>query len=521
MGISNQLIAALQDSALYKHEVSAISVIETHISWVLLTGKYAYKIKKPVKYSFVDFSTLEKRKFFCYEELRLNRRLAPNMYLDVVAIYGSLEHPSFSKSNVVIEYAVKMQQFSQQSLLDYLSAHDQLLKQYIEDMAKEIAEFHIAIDKATQPGEFGSPQDIKFWVNDNFQQIENNLEDDAALTSLIKIKNWSEREFNKKYSDLQNRKDNGFIRECHGDMHLGNMVLIENKVTIFDGIEFNDHLRWIDVISEVAFVMMDLVNRGHSGFAYRFINLYLQYTGDYDGLIVFNYYIVYRSLVRAKVALLRITQKHLSKQQESQISKEFKLYVDLASSYLVEKKVALIITNGLSGSGKSTYSESLLDVFSAIWIRSDIERKRLHGLTASAHTQSDINKNIYSKQSSKETYAQLLKLSRIIIDSGYSVIVDACFLHQEQRDNFRILASELNVPFIILEFQATEEELKKRIIARAKDKNEPSEADINVLEYQLKTYIPLDEEEKLHTIVINTTEKYKVEELVKDINSRM
>ena len=521
MNVSDQLIAALHDPALYKHEISEISIIETHISWVLLTGKYAYKIKKPVKYSFVDFSTLEKRKFFCYEELRLNRRLAPNMYLDVIAIYGSPEHPTFSKSNAAIEYAVKMQQFSQQSLLSYLSAHDQLRKHNIEDMAKEIAEFHIAINKSPQSGEFGGPEEINYWVNDNFKQIENNLEDNSALTSLNDIKAWSEGEFNKKFTQLQKRKDNGFIRECHGDMHLGNMVLIEDRVTIFDGIEFNNHLRWIDVMSEVAFVMMDLLNRGHSGFANRFINLYIQYTGDYDGLTIFNYYIVYRAMVRAKVALLRITQRHHSRNQEREILKEFKSYFNLSSNYFVEKKVALIITHGLSGSGKSTYSESMLDAISFIWIRSDIERKRLYGLAASKRTQSDINENIYTKQSSKKTYARLAKLSRAIIYSGYSVIVDACFLHQEQRDEFRTLASELKVPFIILEFQASEEKLKRRIITRAKDKNEPSEADMSVLEYQMKTFIPLNEEEKKNSIVINTNEKYEIGDLVKGINSRM
>ena len=521
MGVSNQLIAALHDPDLYRHEVSTISVIETHISWVLLTGKFAYKIKKPVQFSFVDFSTLEKRKFYCHEELRLNRRLAPNLYLDVVAIYGSREHPSFDKSNVAIEYAVKMQQFPQQMLLSYLSTHELLLQHHVEDMANEIAEFHIVIDNTHRSGEFGNPDEISFWVNDNLQQIENNLDDNVTLTKLNDLKNWSKEEFHKKYDQLQIRKDHGFIRECHGDMHLGNMVLIEDKVTIFDGIDFNDHLRWIDVISEVAFVTMDLINRGHAEFANRFINLYLQYTGDYDGLTVFNYYIVYRAMVRAKVALLRCAQKNLSENEHRNILKEFDSYFDLASSYLIEKKVAIIITHGLSGSGKSTYCKLLLDDINAIWIRSDVERKRLYGIKASDRTQSGINKNIYDKQSSKKTYAQLAKLSKLIITSGYSAIVDACFLYQKQRDEFCKLSIELEVPFIILDFQATEEKLKKRINVRAKDKNEPSEADVSVLNYQLKTAIPPSEEEKLNTIVVNTNKNIEIGGLAKDINNKI
>ena len=282
---SQVLIDSLQDQCVYEHSVSKIEVIETHISWVVLTGEFAYKIKKPIKYSFVDFSTLEKRKFYCEEELRLNRRLAPSLYLNVVAISGSVEQPSFSKKDNVIEYAVKMTQFPQDYLLSHLSAQKKLSQQHVDDIANEIANFHIQISNGIAQAEFGTPKDIHHWVMDNFSQIETNLVDKKNITELEKIKKWSEAEYENKYDLFLYRRKNNFIRECHGDMHLGNMVLIKDKVTIFDGIDFNEHLRWIDVMSEIAFTTMDLSDRGHPEYASRLINLYLQHTGDYQGLV--------------------------------------------------------------------------------------------------------------------------------------------------------------------------------------------------------------------------------------------
>lgn len=518
---SDQFVSALHDPSIYGHEVSDISVIETHISWILLTGNYAYKIKKPIQFSFVDFSTLEKRKFYCHEELRLNGRLAPNLYLDVVAITGSNEHPSFKNSSEPIEYAVKMRQFSQQMLLSYLSEHGQLLQQHIDHMAKEIARFHMHIDKVSMEGVLGTPEDIHYWVTDNFEQIESNLEAKNSLTLLKNIKDWSESEHCNKYTQLLHRRSHGFVRECHGDMHLGNMALIEDRVTIFDGIDFNEHLRWVDVMSEVAFVAMDFCKRGYPEFSNRFINLYLQYTGDYAGLCVFHYYSVYRATVRAKVALLRLTQPHLSEIQINNIRDEFESYIELATCYFAEQKAVLIITYGLSGSGKSTYTESLIESIGAIRIRSDVERKRLYGYDTLERTQSGINEGIYTQQSSKAVYARLVELSKSIINSGFSVIVDACFLQRAQREEFHKLSMGLQVPFIILEFQATEATLKKRIISRAQDKREPSEADLEVLTSQIKKCMPLGEDEKKNTIIINTEENIQISEIVKAIDKRM
>ncbi|MBT8124639.1 MAG: AAA family ATPase [Gammaproteobacteria bacterium] len=517
----NPLIAALQDASIYDHEVANVSIIETHISWVVLTGRYAYKIKKPIKFSFVDFSTLEKRRFYCNEEMRLNSRLAPNLYIGVVAITGSDENPSFDQSGDAIEYAVKMRQFPQSSLLSYLSVHNQLSQKNIDDMAREISDFHLRIDRVASNAVLGSPEDIHHWVTDNFEQIVSNLTDNKSYSTLKSVKSWSENEYKKKYNQLQQRRENKFIRECHGDMHLDNMVLIENKVTIFDGIDFNEHLRWIDVISEIAFVIMDLSNRGHPEYASRFLNLYLQHTGDYEGLSVLKYYLVYRAVVRAKVALLRISQKSLSTIEQEMIQQKFNSYLTLALNYISDNKNALIITHGFSGSGKSTHTEKLLESLSAIRVRSDIERKRLYGFESSERTQSNINNGIYTAQSSKETYERLADLSKIILTSGFTVIVDACFLKHEIRQKFYKLAEELKVPFIILDFQASEDTLKQRITLRAKNRLEPSEADLEVLQYQLENHRPFKKQEKPYVLVANTEKEIQVRQIASAIKNHI
>ncbi len=414
-----------------------------------------------------------------------------------------------------------MCQFSQHSLLSYLSTYQQLHQRHIDDMAVEIAKFHMSIEKATTDSTFGTPEDIHYWSTDNFEQIEANTEAKGDLLILDKIKAWSKAEYSKKNAQFIQRENHGFVRECHGDMHLDNMVLINGKVTIFDGIDFNKHLRWIDIMSEVAFVAMDLRNRGYPEFANRFINLYLQHIGDYNGLSVLNYYLVYRAIVRAKIAALRISQKHLSKAEEKKLQKEFKSYIELCSCYILKLDVALIITHGLSGSGKSTYTESLFESIGAIRIRSDVERKRLRGYEASEHTHSPINEGIYTEQSSLATYTRLVDLSKSILNSGYPVIVDACFLQRKQRDEFHMLASDLQKPFIILAFQATEEILKERIITRAKNKCDSSEANLEVLNFQLNNYELLNDGEKINTIIINTEEDIQISEVVKSIVNRM
>ncbi len=479
----------------------ACSLVETHISWVLLTGQFAYKIKKPVNFGFLDFSTVEKRRHCCLEELRLNKRFAPDLYLEVVPITGTVKHPQFYGDGLAIDYAVKMLQFPASQLLTEYVNRGQLDIGHIGQMADSVANFHGTIAHAAIDSPYGDNADINHWFVENFDQIRPLLVDIAQKQQLQRLQEWDTTESHKLAGVMEQRKQQGYIRECHGDLHLGNMTLLNDKVVLFDCIEFNPLLRWIDVISEVAFLFVDLLHFGYSRYAYRFLNLYLQHTGDYKGLALLPYYLVYRALVRAKVALLRKTQQAGDIAAAKQSSDDYLIYANLAEQFIKPRQTALIITHGYSGSGKSTMASQLAEVIGAFQIRSDIERKRLFGYLPAEQSNSRIDNDLYAPNSSLQTYQYLKELAQATLEAGFPVIIDATFLKHAQRELFRRLATDCCVPFHIISFQASDQELARRIAQR---QNDASEATIAVLNHQQKTAQPLSEQELANVVLINT-----------------
>jgi len=492
-------------------EANACTLVETHISWLLLAGQYAYKIKKPVNFGFLDFSTLEKRRFCCDEELRLNRRLAADLYLEVMPITGTPEHPQLGGTGTAIEYAIKMTRFPAGQLLSEYAERRRLAPDQIDQLADIVAEFHQTTAQADRNSAYGDGTDIKHWFVENFDHIRPLLVDAAQKQQLHVIQQWGDSEWQKQVELMQLRKRQGYVRECHGDLHLGNMTLIGTKVTLFDCIEFNPLLRWIDVISEVAFLFIDLLHFGYDRFAYRFLNRYLQHTGDYRGLALLRYYLVYRALVRAKVALLRMAQQLDDAAVAKQARCKYAVFVDLAERFTQPRQTALIITHGYSGSGKSTMAAQLAETIGAFQIRSDIERKRLFGYQTLAQTGSGIDHGLYNQEASLTTYQRLKELAQAVLEAGFPVIVDATFLKSGQRDPFRQLAADCGVPFHIITFQASEQELCKRIKQRQNDASEATEA---VLHHQQQSAQPLSEQEQSAVIEINTENDNALEHLL-------
>jgi aminoglycoside phosphotransferase family enzyme/predicted kinase len=478
------LIRGLENPAVYEHAVTELRVIETHASWVILTGSWVYKIKKAVDFGFLDYSTLEKRKSNCQEELRLNRRFAPHVYIDVIAIAGTFERPSLQAGGEPIEYAVRMKQFPQSGLLSTLAARHALTAEHIDALAVLVPAMHAAVSIADKHSGYGLPDDIHHWVMENFDHIRPALREPQQRQQLDTIEHWCREEFDNRQILLEQRRCDGFVRECHGDLHLGNLAIIEGDITPFDGIEFNLQLRWIDVISEVAFLVMDIHDRGYPRLSCRLLNAWLQHTGDYSGLTLLRYYLVYRALVRAKVAILRQTQAK-STLDEQDAWYEYASYMELASRYVKPPLPVLIITHGVSGSGKSFYATRLAEQLGAIQVRSDLERKRLYGYPAGADTQSGIKAGLYSSAASERTYEQLAVLAGKVIGAGYPVIIDATFLQFARREQFRLLAGSLAVSFVLLHFDADMDTLSARIRSRQAAGEDPSEAGIEVLEAQL------------------------------------
>ncbi|NNG14343.1 MAG: phosphotransferase, partial [Gammaproteobacteria bacterium] len=352
------LIISMMKPELYGHPVEECQLIETHISWVILTGPYAYKIKKPVNLGFLDFSTLEKRHFCCDEEVRLNSRLAAEIYLEVMPITGSAEHPCLAGEGPVIEYAVKMVQFPQSAQLDRLLDAGDLRASHIDAIAKMIADFQRHIAVADNNMVYGSPEQVAQPVVENFTQIREqysgHVDEQEWAAILEELEHWAEKNFITLQPFFEDRKDGQFIRECHGDLHLRNLAWLGDAPLAFDCIEFNPALRWIDVISEVAFLTMDLQARQQPELAHRLLNAYLENTGDYAGTRVLTFYLLYRALVRAKVDAIRACQAGIGETEKAEAEKDLLGYLRLAKSYIQPGNPKLIITRGMSASGKTT-----------------------------------------------------------------------------------------------------------------------------------------------------------------------
>lgn len=509
-------ISRLLRPDVYDHPVRTIELIETHISWVLLTGDFAYKIKKPVDFGFLDFSTLEKRYTCCMQELQLNRRLAPDIYLDVVAISGTCDKPVVSGSGEAFEYAVKMSQFPQSTQLDHMLAAGELNAEHMDMIARMAADFHRTIRVADDSMDYGSKDVLYKPVEENFKQISEHLDAGPYADNLEVLQQWTRSEFVQLEPVFEQRKRGGFIRECHGDMHLRNLVWLNRGPTAFDCIEFNSQLRWIDVISEVAFLVMDLQNRQQYQLANRFLNTYLEITGDYAGLSVLPFYLCYRALVRAKVDALFLEQKNITNGEKKKLLTEFESYLELATAYTRQPAPQLFIMRGVSASGKTTVSQNLVDELGAIRIRSDIERKRLFNIALADSASGEIDTGIYSARASQQTYTKLAELASQIICAGYDVIVDAAFLKHEQREPFQLLAERLGISYTIMEVTASAEVLRQRIIKRRHD---VSDAGLAVLEHQLSNWQPLHEDEMCALISVNNGEMLDIDVLINTINS--
>ena len=501
------MIEALRDPTRYPHAVERVEVLETHISWVLLAGDYAYKVKKPVDLGFLDFSTLAARRFYCDEELRLNRRTAPRLYLEVVAITGSESAPQVGGEGEAIEYAVKMRRFPQEALLSRMAQGGTLGAAHVDALARGIAAFHARIARADQAGRFGSGAEVLAPAIQNFDQIEALIGADADVPELERLRGWTQDEHARLRAAFEARKREGYVRECHGDLHLGNIALIDGVPTPFDGIEFNEALRWIDVMSEIAFLVMDLHDRRLPRLAYRFLSAYLEDTGDYAGLAVLRFYLVYRAMVRAKVACIRVHQQGLPGEDRRRAEREYLDYLRLARALAPGPKRALIVMHGLSGSGKTTVAQYLLETYGAVRIRSDVERKRLLGLEAGARTGSALGAGIYAAGLTARTYERLANLSRAILAAGYPAIVDAAFLARAQREVFAGLARDMDLPFAIAACEAPEAVLRERVASREREAKDASEAGLNVLEHQLATWEPLSDAERRSCVAFDSREE--------------
>jgi aminoglycoside phosphotransferase family enzyme/predicted kinase len=488
-----RLIRDLLTPAAYAHDVHEIQLIETHISWVILTGDLAYKVKKPVELGFLDFSALQDRRRYCEEELRVNRRTAPELYLAVVPI-GMGPHGARVGLEPAVEYAVQMRQFPHAARLDRCLMAGRLQAEDMQALASTIARFHevlpprqksdaaFEIDRAVKP------------ARNNFTHLDPAAFDDEAQQRLAVIEAWTLQQAETLAPLFEARARQGAVRECHGDLHLENLLLQDGRFIPFDAIEFNPNLRWIDVANDIAFLVMDLMARSRPDFAYAVLNGWLEQIGDYDSLSVMRFYLVYRSMVRAVVMAIR--QRQGGAQPAASARLDAGRYVELAAELVDTPPASLYLMHGFSGSGKTWRSQRLVYRLPALRVRSDLERKRLQGLTAAQEKAGIIGSGLYGPEVSDLTYRTLYRHCETGLRAGFDMIADATFLRGKYRRWFLELAESLGADLKIVDCSAPQAVLRERIRERAARQQDASDADIAVLENQLEHHDPLTERER-------------------------
>ena len=499
--MASGLIRALQDSGCYPHPVSTIKLIETHISWLLLTGDYAYKIKKPLDLGFLDFRELDARKHYCEEELRLNRRLAEPVYEAVVPITGTPEAPVINGDGTPVEYAVRMRQFDPEQTLDRLSDRNELTAEHLDELARRVAAFHEEVPALAPDSPLGDPDELRSAMMDNITTALDYLADGADRRQAQSLLEWTRDTFEQQRERIQRRLTEGRVRECHGDLHLGNIALFEGRITVFDCIEFNPGFRWIDTANDLAFLLMDLESRGHPAWSARILNEYLEQSGDFDALPLLRLFRAYRAMVRAKIALLSPAETDEAREQNLA---RYRRYAELAEHYSLIPQPWMAATTGYSASGKSRISAALAEQFSMIRLRSDVERKRLFGFSPTEPSDSAQDAGIYTAEATQQTYQRLEALAHQALATGYPVIVDSAALRRDERNRLAEVAESMAVPFVLIACEAPESVLRERIRARTDQAREVSEADEAVLEHQLAHAEPIDDSERSHTIHVHT-----------------
>lgn len=506
-----QLINALLRPGAFDHPVQAPELIETHISWVILAGEYAYKIKKPLALGFLDFSELEQRKFYCAEEIRLNQASAPDIYVDVMPITDGA-NPRFGGDGEPVEFAVRMRRFDADMRLDVQLDDGRLTDVDMKELGQAIALRHESSPRIPDDQRDRVLAKTHEFIWENFGWLEGRIDEEL----LEFLQRWTRSELDATEHRLGQRFDDGFVRECHGDLHLANLVRMPGGIRTFDCIDFNADLRNTDVMCDTAFLVMDLVARKRHDLAAGFLNRYLEQTGDYTGMAVLDLFFVYRCLVRAKVAAISNQESSDPGEQNRWLGRA-QSYCDMAKRQATKSPPILIVMHGLSGSGKTWLSERLMVALPAIRIRSDIERKRLYGIDETGTSNSGWTTGIYSPAASSAVYDRLYGHAETVLSAGHNVILDAAFLAIAERNRAMQAAGRAGCAAVLVDVRAPEALLRERVADRALEGNDASEADTTVITRQLAEYEPVKADEGTPVIICDIANGADVDGIIKKI----
>ncbi|HUN76375.1 MAG TPA: AAA family ATPase [Steroidobacteraceae bacterium] len=508
-------LAALATARAYPHPVDSVEVIETHISWVLLAGEFAYKIKRPVRYAFIDLREPAHRKHLCEEEVRLNRRFAPELYVDVCEVVSVGGQARIGGHGMVLEHAVRMRRFGRDEELDRLLDTRRVAPSELEAFGRELALIHAHLPATTRAARWGQPVEIQSLIIRNLIECAQAARVFGTEAEVRALQVPLESRLPPVAAWMAARRASGRVRECHGDLHSRNVVRLGGRLVAFDCIEFEPAFRWIDVAEEVAVLSSDLAARDRPLHAHAFRGGYLAQSGDYNLCRLLRLYEAHRALVRAKVAALSAADVSSALEREPLLQEHLRLLAHASAAVRSwGAKPPLILMSGLSGSGKTWLARPLAERLGAIHLRSDVERKRAAGLGERSQTHSALGGGLYARAASEAVYEDLARGAEDVIVGGYGAIVDAAFLQRAQRAPFLALARRLNVKLWLVSCDAPVGVLRARIAQRRRSGRDASEADQAVLEWQMAHREPVQPQEGIDAIEVSTAEPHALDQVL-------
>ncbi len=488
-----QHIEALLLPSTYPHPVERVELIQTHISYVFLAGEYVYKVKKPVEMGFLDYTTLERRRFYCEEEVRLNRRLCPDAYSGVVPVTVKDGTVSLAGAGEVVDYAVKMKRLPQERMMERLLDQGAITGEMLESLTGKLAAFHAEAETGEHIQSFGSVEAVAANWQENFEQTEPYVGRTISRDQAGAIRAYVDRFLSEEAWLLDNRVRDGRIRDCHGDLRT-NAVCFEDGICVFDCIEFNERFRYVDTASDVAFLAMDVDSRGHPALSDEMVGLYLAQSLDTTLPLVLHFYKCYLAFVRGKVDGFQLDQPEIPAEQKAAAAEGARRYFALAEKYASRATPAVVIAMvGVTGSGKSYLAHALASRLGAVVISSDVTRKKLAGLDPMRQQREPIDSGIYSPEMTELTYAKMLLQAMPFLSRGKLVILDASYLSRQMRERAREFAERAGVRFLAAECVADEALVRERLQRRRSAVWSPSDGRWEVYRAQLKRAEPLSE----------------------------
>ena len=508
-----QPLAGLMKADAYPHPVGRIELVQTHVSWVLLTGSYAYKIKRPVCFPFIDLRSMERRRDLCKQELLLNRRFAPGLYVEVCPVTLQAGRARIGGGGEIIEHAVKMKQFAREDELYRLLDDGRIAPGELRDFGVALGRIHAGLPVAGPGDVWGEPERTSDVLLANLRESADALAGLHQREAVADLESEMRARLNAARPLMSARKAAGMVRECHGDLHSSNIVRVDGHLVAFDCLEFEPSFRWIDVAEEIAFLFADLRAGGRMAHAYEFLSGYLEETGDYQACRLLPLYAAHRMLVRAKVVALAAAEAG-DGAERARLSERSIRHLQQARLELTSRRPLLVLMSGLSGSGKTWLARQLAPRLEAVHLRSDLERKRMAGLPPQSRSGSVIGAGLYAPQVSAQVYERLASSAADILAGGLDVVVDATFLRRAERERFARLAEELAVPALLVLCEAPPAVLRERIERREQEGVDLSEAGLDVLRWQQERIEMPDHEEGLPVIRADTTRTAIVESVL-------